>query len=295
MSENTGMSRGWRVPALIGAGWIGLGIVAGVLDYLASPEPAGFNAGLPAAGLLWVPLTFLAAALSRRFPWPDAGPRRFAIVHGAAALSAGFVLNGAFFTLALLAGVVPLEEIVPQTVGMGVRWMHLHAAGWIGVVTAIHLVEGRVRPPAGALAAASTTPQLEEPPAGARVLVTATPEPVLAVPRGQGGLRLPWSEIDWIEADGDYARVHSGGRAHLISRRMKELESELADPPFVRVHRSTIVHAGRVREVRHRSHGDFEAVLMDGTRVRVSRTRRDALLAVLNERVATAPDPHLSL
>jgi two-component system LytT family response regulator len=65
---------------------------------------------------------------------------------------------------------------------------------------------------------------------------------------------------------------------------MRELEEELADPPFVRVHRSAIVNVGRVREVRHRSHGDFEAELSNGTVVRVSRTRRDGLLASMGGR-----------
>lgn len=250
-----------RAPALIATGWIGLGLLGGVLETLVVGGGGawGIRPGLPLAGLLWVPLTFAATRLARRVPWDEAGRLRFVVVHGSAALATSYVLNGAFFAIELLARSIPPEAVVPSTLGAGTRWLHLHAAAWAAVVGLVHVADGRV----GLLAGPSTH----------------DPEPTLHVSKGRGGLQVPWSEIEWIEADGDYARVHVGGRTHLVSIRMKDLEQQLADPPFVRVHRSAIVNVARVREVRHRSHGDFEAALADGTVVRVSRSRRDALLA----------------
>jgi DNA-binding LytR/AlgR family response regulator len=245
---------------LIAGGWVALGVVGAVLEGLVAgggrlrPSPA-----LPLAGLLWVPLTFAAAALTHRIPWEEGRRVRFVLAHGAAACAATYVLNGAFFAIALLVRAVPPDAVVPATLAVGTRWLHLHAAAWAVVVGLVHVTDGRLPGP-GESAEAST-------------------EGSLTVSRGRGGLQLPWSEIDWIEADGDYARVHAGGRAHLVSARMKALERELPRARFVRVHRSAIINVGRVREVRHRSHGDFEAELLDGTVVRVSRTRREALLA----------------
>jgi DNA-binding LytR/AlgR family response regulator len=253
------MGRRGRAPALIATGWLTLGLLGGVLETLVvgGGGPLGIRSGLPLAGVLWVPLTYAATALARRVPWDGTGRLRFVLLHGVAAVAASYVLNGAFFAIELLARTVPPEAVVPATLGAGTRWLHLHTASWAAVVGLVHVVDGRVGRSTGAPAT----------------------EPTLHVHRGRGGLQVPWSEIEWIEADGDYARVHVGGRTHLVSTRMKELEHELSDPRFVRVHRSAIVNVGSVREIRHRSHGDFEAEMADGTVVRVSRTRRDALLA----------------
>jgi hypothetical protein len=260
------MGSGWRAPAWISAGWIALGLVGGVLQSLAATGTAfGLSPGLPLAGLLWVPLTFAAAGLARKVPWKRGGRARFALAHGAAALSAAYVLNGAFFAIELLAGAIPPEQVVHATLVGGTAWLHLHAAAWMVVVGLVHVADGRLGVAAADPSAADPEPE------------PVDREPALHVPQGRGGMQLPWSEIEWIEADGDYARVHAAGRTHLVSMRMRELEDRLGDD-FVRVHRSAIVNVARVRAVRHRSHGDFEAELEDGTAVRVSRTRREALL-----------------
>jgi hypothetical protein len=255
-----------------------MGTVAGVLEGVVGVGATGgfrVRPDLPLAGALWIPLTFAAAELARKVPWSGTPRLHFLLAHGAAAAAAAYVLNGAYFALGLLWGAVPPEAVVPATVAAGTRWLHLHAAGWVAVVAVIHVTDGWASgdSPRGKAADASAP---------------SMGEPTLLVQRGRGGLQLPWSEIDWIEADGDYARVHVGDKTHLVSRRMRELEEELADPPFVRVHRSAIVNVGRVREVRHRSHGDFEAELSDGTVVRVSRTRRDGLLASMGGRQSRA-------
>ena len=89
------------------------------------------------------------------------------------------------------------------------------------------------------------------------------------------------ADIDWVEAVGDYARIHAGKRTHLVSQRMHALESILEANRFVRIHRSIIVNMSRVRELHRDSDGGGTLVLSDGVRLRVARGRWDALRSSL--------------
>lgn len=90
------------------------------------------------------------------------------------------------------------------------------------------------------------------------------------------------AEVDWIEADGNYARVYVNKRPRLVSKSLATLERDVLDPArFARVHRSTIVNLARVAAVEPGLHGDFELVLHDGTRLACSRRYRDRLEARL--------------
>lgn len=86
-------------------------------------------------------------------------------------------------------------------------------------------------------------------------------------------------EIDWIEAVGNYARIHVRGAAHLIRRTMSDLEERLPADRFARIHRATIVNLDRIREMQPAFHGDYLVLLTDGTNLRLSRRYRDRLLA----------------
>lgn len=68
-------------------------------------------------------------------------------------------------------------------------------------------------------------------------------------------------DIDYIEACGNYAEIHAGGRTHLVRMTMQELEQRLDPSMFVRIHRSTIVHIDRIRNIVAASHGDFDLTL----------------------------------
>jgi two-component system LytT family response regulator len=92
---------------------------------------------------------------------------------------------------------------------------------------------------------------------------------------------LPVSEIDYIIASGPYAEVVASGRKHLIRETMQTLEDKLDPSHFTRIHRSTIVRLDRVDTLHHTAGGDYDVQLRDGTRLRVSRSRRDALAAKL--------------
>jgi len=79
------------------------------------------------------------------------------------------------------------------------------------------------------------------------------------------------SEIDWIGAADYYACLHVGTRTHLLRRSMAELDQELDQGVFCRIHRSTIVNLDRVRGLRLRLDGEYEVLLDNGTRLRLSR------------------------
>jgi two-component system, LytTR family, response regulator len=92
---------------------------------------------------------------------------------------------------------------------------------------------------------------------------------------------VPVDAIDWIGAEDYYAELHVGRATHLLREPLTELEARLDPTRFVRVHRSAIVNLTRVREVESSTRGDAALVLDDGTRLRLSRGRRAAILARL--------------
>jgi two-component system, LytTR family, response regulator len=98
----------------------------------------------------------------------------------------------------------------------------------------------------------------------------------LIVPVPGGSVMLPVTEIDWIEADDYYARIHAGARQYLLREPLSSLESRLDATRFVRIHRSLIVQIDRVRELKH-TPGSSSVVLKDGRRMPVSRRRRSIL------------------
>lgn len=92
---------------------------------------------------------------------------------------------------------------------------------------------------------------------------------------------LKVSEIDFIEADGNYAKLHVGRKAHLLREKMHDLEARLDPAKFVRIHRSVIVNLDRIKELHPHFNGDYIVILDDGRQLRLSRTRRENLEARL--------------
>jgi two-component system LytT family response regulator len=97
----------------------------------------------------------------------------------------------------------------------------------------------------------------------------------------QGG-RIRFVEADairWIEAAGDYVRLHTDDKAHLLRETMKGMEDQLDPDRFLRIHRSTIINTAHLEELRPYGNSEYIAVLDDGTERKLSRTYRDALTA----------------
>lgn len=92
---------------------------------------------------------------------------------------------------------------------------------------------------------------------------------------------LKVDEIDFVEADGNYAKLHVGRKSHLLREKMHDLEGQLDPAKFVRIHRSIIVNLDRIKELHPHFNGDYIVVLEDGRQLRMSRTRRENLEARL--------------
>jgi two-component system LytT family response regulator len=88
-------------------------------------------------------------------------------------------------------------------------------------------------------------------------------------------------EVDWIEADDYYAKLHVAGKTHLLRETMGSLEARLDSARFFRVHRSAIVNLDRVREVQFLFRGEHVVILHDGTRLKLSRSRLEKLESML--------------
>lgn len=88
-------------------------------------------------------------------------------------------------------------------------------------------------------------------------------------------------EIDWIEAMGDYAGLHTAQKTHLLREPLNELAVRLDPKQFVRVHRSAIVRLERIAEIEGLTNRDASLRLKSGATLRVSRTYSDRLRALL--------------
>ena len=84
-------------------------------------------------------------------------------------------------------------------------------------------------------------------------------------------------DVDYITSDGPYAELHVAGRRHVIRETMQTLEERLDPSKFMRVHRSVIVRLELIESLERGAGGDGELRLKGGARLRVSRTRREAL------------------
>jgi two-component system, LytTR family, response regulator len=84
-------------------------------------------------------------------------------------------------------------------------------------------------------------------------------------------------DIDWIEAAGYYACLHVGSKTHILRRTLLELERDLGDEKFIRIHRSIIVNLERIGGLELRENGDYEVVLKSKNRLRMSRRYRKRL------------------
>ena len=88
---------------------------------------------------------------------------------------------------------------------------------------------------------------------------------------------LKISEIDWIGAADYYSCLHVGAKSHLLRRSLAELDEELDQSAFCRIHRSTIVRLDRVRGLKLNENGEYDVLLRNGSKLRLSRRYRKQL------------------
>lgn len=85
-------------------------------------------------------------------------------------------------------------------------------------------------------------------------------------------LRIAAADVDRIDAERDYVRLHVGERSYLMLQTVSGLEARLDPDRFIRIHRSTILRRDRIVGLRHDGLGVWSAELEDGVAVRIGRT-----------------------
>jgi two-component system, LytTR family, response regulator len=88
--------------------------------------------------------------------------------------------------------------------------------------------------------------------------------------------------IEWVEAQGDYVKLHIGKESHMLRETMAAASERLDPNRFVRIHRSRIVNLDYVREIQPLWGGDYSVLMRDGTELTMSRTYRASLQAALH-------------
>lgn len=97
-----------------------------------------------------------------------------------------------------------------------------------------------------------------------------------------GGIRLvDLADIDYLRAEGNYVRVHTGATSYLIRRTLAGLEIRLASKGFLRVHRSLIVRLAAIRQIEVLGHGELALELASGTTLISGRAFREQVRAAL--------------
>lgn len=98
-------------------------------------------------------------------------------------------------------------------------------------------------------------------------------------------LLVPAADVEWIEVEGNYLRLHAGKASHLIRETMNNLETRLDARKFVRIHRSTMVNIDCVKELQVHFNDEHLVILKDGSQLTLSRRFRDRLSQFLGAQI----------
>ena len=107
--------------------------------------------------------------------------------------------------------------------------------------------------------------------------LSVDPHDRLVVKSGGRLFFLRTDEIDWVEAAGNYVRLHVGPASHLLRETMNAIEGRLDPEKFFRIHRSRIVNMERIQELQPWLNGEYAVLLRTGTRLTLSRGYREKL------------------
>ena len=237
---------------------------------------------------LWALATPFILRSARWYPVVD-GQKRvslpFIALHLALA-SAFIVLTNV--VIRLPAAMAPVAEggglvMLVRSTMQGVAEYYPPAMVVYGVIVAIgHFL---FRPPAAASSPAETAPlptSAPSAPSSSSAVVPDAARPAeslghITVRQWNRVHLVRVDDIDFVEAEDNYVVVHAASRTYKGRDRISDVESQLDARRFVRIHRSTIVHLAKIREVQPLTHGDHAVILRDGKVLRVARSRRQAL------------------
>jgi len=82
-------------------------------------------------------------------------------------------------------------------------------------------------------------------------------------------------EVDWIESDGNYIKLHVGTASHVVRSTISACEEQMDPRRFVRVHRRYLVNMDRIKEVQPWFGGDSVIMMQNGQQLRLSRNYRE--------------------
>lgn len=250
--------------------WVGISVLMAVQDATTGTWLRVWVLTIPR----WLPgllLTLAVFALARAAPVHVARWKRPLTVHVGAAV--GLTLLGVTLQQGLLRALRPdhapyapfwvsVEAVLRQR---GVLFLMLYA-GLVGLYRTF------------------APPSTDETPGGeSKSDEEETAPNRISVRTGDAIVPVKIADIEWIEAADSYVHLHlANGDSHLHRSSMTAITDRLADHPFLRVHRSTIVRIDAVDRLETPSAaGHYEVVLSDGTRRRVSDRYRDDLLDAL--------------
>lgn len=89
------------------------------------------------------------------------------------------------------------------------------------------------------------------------------------------------ADIEYVQAEANYVRVHAGGRSYLVRETLNAFEEKLRPYGFLRIHRGTLAQSERIAELEPLFHGEYLVKLKGGTKLRSGRSYRDQLRAAL--------------
>ncbi|HJZ81665.1 MAG TPA: LytTR family DNA-binding domain-containing protein, partial [Pyrinomonadaceae bacterium] len=115
-------------------------------------------------------------------------------------------------------------------------------------------------------------------------------EESIVVMTSRGAKVLPVSEVDWIEAAGNYVQVWAGSRSYFRRESLQQLEERVRRHGFIRAHRRALVRLDGVRELTRTRAGRQVAVLSSGVRIPISRRRNAAFMAALRLLGKSSPE-----
>jgi two-component system, LytTR family, response regulator len=101
--------------------------------------------------------------------------------------------------------------------------------------------------------------------------------------RGSAGTSfVATKDVDWLKAAENYVELHVGRDCYLVAVTMAEIAKRLDRARFVRIHRSVIVNAERIRTVRPASHSEYLVTLASGIQLRSGRTYRATMQRLIS-------------
>jgi len=220
---------------------------------------------ITAATLLGTSVTPLILALVRRFPVEGGAAWR----HAAIQLAASLVLSAVLIVIScLLADWLHLSGHPPFRLALRVEFQH----NWSLVAFCIVTLIGFAHTPFARhiLGTKQVRPSIAPP----SQYLSSLPFKV----RGEL-VCVQFSNVDWIEAQGNYLALHEGAETHLVRENLGSVEAKLDPREFVRVHRGAVVSLGRVEGITPLGSGDASLRLASGAELRLSRKYRRTFLA----------------